>query len=188
MIFNTKTGWGLPARVLHWAMAVLILFMLGLGAYMANFVDDIYQQFELFQLHKSWGFVAFALAVLRILWRLINPAPAMPEGMSRPERVFAKAGHLALYVLIVVMPLSGWLMSSASTLQDTYGIKNMVFGLFELPDPFVPGGEDLEKLFATIHFLSAIAMTGLIVLHAAAALRHQLVQRDGLLRRMIVGK
>lgn len=188
MIFNTKSGWGLPARLLHWAMAILILSMLGLGAYMANFVDDIYQQFELFQLHKSWGFVAFALAVLRILWRAVNPAPDLPEGMSRPERLLAKGGHLALYILVLAMPLSGWLMASASTLQDTYGVKNMVFGVFELPDPFVPGGEDLETLFATIHTASAILLTVLVLIHAAAALRHQFVRGDGLLRRMILGR
>ncbi|MEL6479637.1 MAG: cytochrome b [Pseudomonadota bacterium] len=187
-MFNTIAGWGWPARLLHWASAGVILFMLGLGVYMTNFVDDVYAQFGLFQTHKSWGFVAFTLGVLRIGWRLANPSPALPDGMSALERIGAKAGHLALYVLVIAMPLTGWLTATASPLQDSYGIKNMVFGLFEMPDPIVPGTQALEDLFSTMHLACGIALTALILGHAAVALRHQFVKRDGLLRRMVLGR
>lgn len=162
--------------------------MLGLGTYMSNFVTDIYEQFGLFQLHKSWGFVAFALGVLRILWRVVNPTPALPDTMSGLEILGAKASHFLLYFLVIAMPVSGWLMASASPLQDSYGIKNLVFGLFELPDPFVPGSEALESALSTFHTGSAIALGLLVALHAAAAIRHQFVKRDGLIRRMILGR
>lgn len=184
---NTARVWGWPARLLHWAMAGLILFMLGLGFYTAEIVTDMYEQFGLVQLHKSWGFVAFALGLLRLGWRLVNPAPAMPAHMPAIERFVAHAGHALLYVLMIGLPLSGWLMASASPLQEMYSIKNMVFGLFELPDPFQPGGEDLAAFFGAVHFWCAIALIAVLVGHAGAALKHHFVDRDEVLRRMTSG-
>ncbi len=185
---NTSAGWGLAARLLHWAMAGVILFMFGLGIWMSNFVPDVFEQFGLVQLHKSWGFVVFALALVRVIWRLMNPAPPLPAHMGGLERTFAHAGHLALYVLMFAMPLTGWLMASASELQELYGIRNMVFGLFEMPDPFVPGSKPLEDLFRAAHFWCGVAL-GLTVLgHAAAGLKHHFVNRDNVLTRMITGR
>jgi len=184
---NSVTGWGWLARLFHWAMAVIIIGLLCVGFYMANFVSDIYVQFGLTQDHKSWGFVAFSLALLRVIWRFVNPTPALPDGMSGIERLAAHAGHYGLYACMFVMPLSGWLMSSASTLQDTYGVKNMVFGAFELPDPFIPGSESLEAIFSTIHFGAAILLVAILLGHAGAALKHHFVNRDTVLMRMIRG-
>ena len=191
-IRNTETGWGLPARLLHWAMAVLILFMLGVGFYMGEVLtgedsDTLMQKFYLAQTHKSWGFVAFVLALLRIFWRVMNPTPALPDGMGGAAKALAHGGHLALYVCMIAMPLSGWLMSSATTMQDSYGIKNMVFGLFEMPDPFQPGSEELETIFRKIHFYVGLALALILAGHAAAALKHHFVDRDGVLMRMIRG-
>ncbi|MEM9370706.1 MAG: cytochrome b [Pseudomonadota bacterium] len=186
-LFNRRDGWGWPARLIHWSSGAVILFLLVVGTYMNNFVDDVYEQFALFQTHKSWGVVAFMLGVLRLVWRAINSTPELPNTMNGIERLGAKASHLLLYLLVILMPLSGWLMASASPLQDSYGIKNMVFGIFELPDPFVPGSMELEAIFSTIHTAAAITLSVMILLHAAAAIRHQFVKRDGLIRRMIVG-
>lgn len=186
---NDETAWGWPARLLHWAMAALILFMLGLGVYMTEVVTDLYAQFDLYQTHKSWGFVVFALAVVRVVWRMASPAaPADPAGTPAWERAAARGAHAALYALMFAMPLSGWLTASASELQDLYGIRNMVFGLFELPDPFVPGSEALEATFSAVHAWSAAALAGLLTLHAGAALRHHFVLRDGVLKRMGFGR
>ncbi|MEM7668461.1 MAG: cytochrome b [Pseudomonadota bacterium] len=186
-LFNRSDGWGWPARLIHWSSGAIIIFLLVLGTYMNNFVDDVYEQFGLFQTHKSWGVVAFALGVLRLLWRAVNPTPDLPGGMPWIERAGARIGHILLYVLVILMPVSGWLMASASPLQDSYGIKNLVFEQFEMPDPFVPGSLELEKIFSTIHTGAAITLTIVILIHAAAALRHQFVKRDGLIRRMILG-
>lgn len=187
MIRNTGTAWGVPARLLHWAMAGVILFMLGLGFYTANLVTDTYEQFGLVQIHKSWGFVAFALAVLRVIWRLANPTPALPAGMPKHEKALAHGGHLALYVLMFLLPISGWLMASASPLQELYNIKNMVFGLFELPDPFPTGDEGLQQTLRAVHFYAALGIVAILIGHAGAALKHHFVNRDTVLKRMTVG-
>lgn len=187
-IRNTAEGWGLPARLLHWALAVIILFLLGLGFYTAEIVTDIYEQFALVQIHKSWGFTAFVLALIRIVWRLVNPTPPMPAHMPGWERAVAHLGHYGLYVLMIAMPVSGWLMASASELQDMYGIKNMVFGLFEMPDPFQPGDKALEEIFEAVHFWCGLLLVALVAGHAAAGLKHHFIDRDNVLRRMIRGR
>lgn len=187
-MFNTELTWGVPQRLLHWIMAGLIFFMLGFGFYMAYAVEDPLQQFALVQIHKSWGFVAFALVGLRLIWRAMNRVhPALPDHMSRLEKTCANLGHLGLYALMFIMPISGWLMSSASTLQELFGIRNEVFGLFELPDPFQPGSESLEAVFSTIHFLGAWALIAVVLGHAGAAMWHHFIKHDTILRRMTWG-
>ncbi|MER2510074.1 MAG: cytochrome b [Amaricoccus sp.] len=185
---GTATGWGCVARAFHWGMAGLILFMLGLGVYMANFVPDLLRQFELFQLHKSWGFVVFFLALARLGWRLLDRTPEEPAGMPAWQRVAARASHAALYVLMLAMPLSGWIMVSASPDADILGIRNMVFGLFPMPDPWVPGNAGLETAAGEFHAAAAILLAALLVMHAAAALWHHFGARDAVLRRMVVGR
>ena len=185
---NTATSWGWPARLLHWVMAGLILFQLGLGFRMVRLVDDLYLRFGLYQTHKSWGFVIFTLALARIAWRATHMPPELPGAMGPRGGALARAAHLALSPLIVLPPRSGWLMASASPLQDTWGLKNMVFLWFELPDPFQPGSKGLEDIFKSIHAWAAFALAVILAGHAAAALRHQFVRRDGLLRRMILGR
>ncbi|QIE55400.1 cytochrome b [Pikeienuella piscinae] len=185
---NTATAWGWPARLLHWAIAALIFFMLGLGFYMAELVSDIYEQFALVQLHKSWGFTVFVLVLIRIVWRLMNRTPDAPPHAGAAERTFARLGHYALYALMLALPLSGWLMASASELQEMYGIRNMVFGLFELPDPFQPGDKTLEEWLRAVHFWCALALTIMLIGHAGAALKHHFIDRDNVLTRMISGR
>lgn len=185
---NTATGWGWPARLLHWAMAGLILFQLGLGFWMVRIVTDVYEKFWLYQTHKSWGFVIFSLALARIAWRLANRAPDLPGHMSAGARALAHGAHLALYVLMVVLPVSGWLMASASTLQEEYGLPTMIFTWFALPDPFQPGDKGLEAAFKSVHAWAAFGLAVLLLGHLAAALKHQFGHRDGVLRRMILGR
>ncbi|MEM7522872.1 MAG: cytochrome b [Pseudomonadota bacterium] len=189
---NTETSWGWAARALHWIIGGLMIFMLGLGFYMTEIVTDIFAKFPLIQLHKSWGFVVFVLAGLRLFWRAVNPTPALPASMTGWEKLFAHGGHIALYLLMFALPLSGWLMSSASPLNDVDAypaqIKNMVFGVFEMPDPIQPSNEALLELFKSIHFYCALAMAALLVGHAGAALKHHFVDKDNTLTRMITGR
>jgi cytochrome b561 len=186
-VFNTDTAWGWPARLLHWAMAALILFMLGLGYVMVNMTPDLMERFALTQTHKSWGFVVFALGLVRLLWRGINRRSPEPPGTGFQARA-AKRAHEALYVLMLILPISGWLMASASELQEMYGVKNMVFGLFELPDPFAPGDRRIETAFKLIHLAAAVALATLLVAHVLAALKHHLIDRDRVLTRMVRGE
>lgn len=185
---NSADSWGWPARLLHWLMAALILFQLGLGFSMVRVVADVYAQFTLFQTHKSWGFVIFVLALLRIAWRLGHPAPEALAGTPPLEAALSRGAHLALYALMVALPLSGWLTASASPLQDTYGLRNMVFTWFDLPDPFQPGSEALKNRLAAVHAWAAFGLAVILAGHVAAALRHHFVRRDGVLRRMIIGR
>jgi cytochrome b561 len=184
---DSEAGWGAVSRLLHWSMAALIVFQLGLGLYMTRFVPDLLERFALTQAHKSWGAVVFALAVLRVLWRLANRRrPALPA-MPRWQREAAAASHRLLYVLMLLMPLTGWIGASASPTQDLLQMQNLVFGRLALPDPFVPGIPWVERAAGGLHASAAICLAGLLALHAAAALYHQFVARDGLLGRMILG-
>lgn len=183
---NSSAGWGWPARLLHWSMAALLVFQVIWGEWMTD-IKDVYLQFAAYQTHKSYGFVAFVLVALRLLWRLVNPTPA-ESPQSRPwERKAARLAHVALYVLMFALPLTGWLMASASPLQDAYGIKNMVFGLFEMPDPFVPGSEKLADFFEEAHEICVKLLILVVALHVVGALKHQLIYKDSVLRRMIRG-
>lgn len=186
---NTPESWGLVQRLLHWSVAGIILYQLAVGVWMANVVDDLFARFALTQTHKSWGTVVFALGLLRLAWRWSQPAaPREPVGQKPWERAAAKATHVGFYALMLWMPLSGWLMASASPLQDSYGVRNRVFDWFELPDPFVPGSAGLAETFQALHVAGAILLALLLALHAGAALKHHLVLRDDVLERMSWGR
>jgi cytochrome b561 len=184
---DDAAGWGWPTRLLHWAMAALILFQLGLGLWMTR-VPDLTLRVTLTQTHKSWGSVIFGLAVIRLGWRLANrrrpPLPAMP----RWQAPAAAWSHRLLYVGMLLLPLSGWVMASASPVQDLLGIDNLVFGRWRLPDPWIPGDARIETVAHVVHATAAALFAALVALHVAAALRHQLVLRDGLITRMIRGR
>ncbi len=183
---DTTASWGWVSRLIHWLMAGLILFQLGFGLYMTQWVPDLLQRFTLTQVHKSWGFVVFVLALARVGWRLANRRrPALPSTMPRWQVRAAEASHRLLYLFLFLMPLSGWLLASASPVQDLLQMQNMVFEAFALPDPFVPGSEAVESVFRTIHAGAAVALAAILALHAAAAFRHQFVDRDGLLAGML---
>jgi cytochrome b561 len=168
-------------------MAALILFQLALGFRMTVLVSDLVERFRLTQLHKSWGTVIFALALIRIAWRLAGRRhPGPPPGMPRWQARAAAASHLALYLLMLVMPVSGWVMASAAPTQDLLGIENLVFGRLALPDPWVPGAKSIENAAAAVHLWSAIALAMLLALHVSAAAKH-LLARDEVVPRMTFG-
>ena len=186
---NTGASWGWVARLLHWSMAGLILFQLGLGLYMVELTADLLERFRLTQLHKGWGTVIFALALIRLGWRISHRAhPALPPATPRWQMRAAAASHALLYVLMLLLPLSGWVMASAAPTQDLLGIENMVFGLFALPDPWVPGVQRIEDAAKAVHLAAAILLALVLAVHAAAALKHHLVDRDDVLARMSFGK
>lgn len=184
---NSTASWGWVQRLLHWAMAALILFMIGLGLWMVE-IENVFDAFGWYQLHKSWGFVVFALALVRVIWRWVQPVtPALPRHMPGWERAAAEGGHIALYILLFALPVSGWLMASASPLQDQFGLKNMVFGLFETPDPFIPGDKALEGTLKSVHAALAWALIFVLAGHVAGALKHHFIARDDVLKRMTFG-
>jgi len=184
---DTATSWGWVARLLHWVMAVLIFYQLTLGFRMIQ-VADLAERFRLTQVHKSWGTVIFALAVLRVAWRLSgrrHPGPA--RGTPAWQVRAAAASHLLLYIFMLLMPVSGWIMASASPTQDLLGIENLVFGRFALPDPWVPGVARVERAAAAVHLATAVGLATVLAIHVAAALKH-LVEGDDVVARMTIGR
>lgn len=184
---DDKTRWGIVTRALHWTMAALILFQLGLGVWMVR-RDDVLLRFAWTQTHKSWGAVVFGLALVRIGWRLAYRArPAPPAGMPRWQRRAAQVSHALLYLAMIVLPVSGWVMVSASPTQDLLGIENRVFGRWPLPDPWVPGSALVEARAHAVHVAAAAVLAAVLALHVGAALWHALVRRDRVLAAMIRG-
>jgi len=168
-----------PARWLHWIMAALVLAVIPAGFVMMNMGSGPAQD-RLFDLHRSIGFTILCLAVLRVLVRILNPPPGRPEGMHRHMWLTAEAVHYALYALIFVMPVLGWLASNA------FGSPVSVFGLFTLPN--IVGKDDaLADLFGNWHQRLGYLMTGLLVLHIGAGLFHGVIKRDGVFSRMWPG-
>lgn len=168
------------ARALHWLLALLIVGNFALGVYMHELPFSP-ARLQYYSWHKWAGVVVLTLSALRLLNRLLSPPPALPEAieaaMPRWQRFAHHATHLALYLLFFAVPLTGWAFSSAA------GFPIVLFGALPLPD-FVPVSESLAEVLKELHEISALSMAALVLLHMAGALKHQFVDRDGLMARM----
>lgn len=167
--------------ILHWLMAVLIIGMIALGA----FLEDIPEKYNAYMWHKSFGIIILLLAFARLFWRLGHMPPAYPATMKPYEKLAAKWLHWSFYVLMIAMPLSGWLMVSASQKYPT-----IIFNWFEWPHlPIKPEGADAKNpvsaFFHEAHEVIALNLAiAMIGLHVLAALKHQFLDKDKLLNRM----
>jgi cytochrome b561 len=177
---NTERRYGAMAIALHWFMALLIGLLVALGIYMVRLPDAGFdrEKVTLIIVHKEIGVLVLALVGLRLIWRQLNPLPALERTVPEWQQVTAVFVHLCLYALMVAQPVTGWLMSSAS------GIPVDFLGLLTLPDLVRPQA-DLFAELRDVHDWLGFAMAGIICLHAGAALRHHFVQRDDTLRKMI---
>ncbi len=174
------------AIVLHWLVALGIVINLVLVWTVDYAPDD--RQRAMIDLHKSIGITVFGLALLRILWRYAHRPPALPAGFARWEQVAAKLAHVGLYVLMLGLPLTGWLHDSAWKAAAEHPLE-----LFQVI-PFPRAGwvmatepvarEQLHKLYGSIHELLGTVLYVLLGLHIAGALKHQLIDRYPLLARM----
>lgn len=186
---NTKLRYGSVAMTLHWVIAVLVLVNLCLGLYMADLPRSDENRFMLFQLHKSFGLTVLVLSFARLGWRLVNPIPPAPRGLHPVLRIGARAAHVLLYALIIAIPLPGWAMVSSSSL----GLPTPYFGLFSWPNisflaTMAPAAKAANLgFFKETHELLAFLAIALISLHVLAALYHQFLRRDDVLRRMVPG-
>lgn len=172
--------YALSSRIIHWFMALVILFLLGLGIYMTEFLPkDSPNHLQVYELHKSFGVVALIFIFIRIVNRFIKKAPALPDTMPKIEQILSHLGHLGLYVLMLIVPLSGFLMS------NSFGFPVKFFGT-ELP-VLIGTNFDQGKLFAEAHELGAYALLGLVVVHVAAVIKHRFFDKpeNDVLKRMI---
>ena len=172
-----NTHYTTTAKGLHWLMALMVFGLLALGFYMSDLPLSP-EKLQFYSWHKWAGVTLFALVWLRLLWRLTHRPPAHPWTMSSLQQALAHTGHLVLYVLMIVIPLSGWLMSSAK------GVPTVWFGVLPLPD-LIGRDKELGKQLAELHSALNIGFLVLIGGHAAAALFHHLVHKDDTLRRML---
>ena len=164
------------ARGLHWLMAALIAGLLILGIYMSDLPLSP-DKLQLYAWHKWAGVSVFLLVWLRLAWRLGHPPPPLPATLSRRMQWAAHAGHALLYGLMIAIPLSGWLMSSAK------GVPTVWFGLLTIPDLLARNrelGDLLQQLHKALNLLLMLTLAG----HIAAALWHHFVLKDDTLRRM----
>jgi cytochrome b561 len=172
-----STHYTVTAKSLHWLMALLIFGLLALGFYMSDLLLSP-EKLQFYSWHKWAGVSVFVLVWLRLFWRLTHRPPAFAASLSATQQTLAHLGHLALYLLMVVIPLSGWLMSSAK------GVQTVWFGVLPLPD-LLGRDKALGAQLADLHSALNIGLLVLIGGHAAAALFHHLVRKDDTLRRML---
>lgn len=178
MLMNTRDQYGLIARLLHWFIAALAIGMI-VGGSLLSILPSGGIKAVVVAGHKSIGVIIFLLMIGRIAWRLTNPQPR-DLGNIPVLNYIARLVHIFLYVLLLLQPLVGILMSQA------YGYPVSVFGIFKLP-PLVWQTPSLGNVLREAHGVIAVLLAAFIVIHAAAALKHHFVDRDGTLMRMLKG-
>ena len=165
-----------PAIAAHWLIAALILVAFPLGVYMHDLPLSP-TKLKLYSYHKWIGITVLLLFVPRILWRITHRPPA-PLPMPAWQHRIAEGTHHLLYLLMFLVPLSGWLMSSAKGFQVVY------FGVLPIPD-LIGKSEELGDLLKEVHEALNWGLFGLVGLHVAGALKHHIIDRDSTLRRML---
>jgi cytochrome b561 len=185
---DTKRYTGV-AIALHWLIAIMLVSMVFFGWYMEDLRDALAAggtvtlsevQFA-YNAHKTSGLIILTLSIIRLFWRLTHKTPGMPDGMKSWEKTVAQATHMAFYVLIIGMPIGGMIAASASPFPSLL-FNNPDLVLPKLP---VPQTEEFAELAGSVHGAGGWPILILTALHAAAALKHQFVDKDGLLARML---
>lgn len=173
---DTPYGYGRISKILHWLVALFVIGNLIGGMMMDNLAPEL--RGMIMPVHKSIGAAILILMLFRSGWRLQQGFPKLPTGIPQRERELARLGHLAFYPLLIFMPLSGWLMSSAADRTTSF------FGLFDLPRLIGPDS-GLREFFGTAHSVLAWSLVALVAVHIAAALYHHYIQGHKLIRRML---
>ncbi len=176
---NSVERYNNTAIALHWLIALLIFVAFPMGLYMSDMKLSP-TKLQLISYHKWIGVTVFVLAIIRIIWRATHTPPALPDSISRMQKIGSNIVHGFLYVLLFAVPVSGWLMSSAK------GFKTVWFGVLPLPDLLSKDkalGEVLEGVHQSLNYMLLL----LVVLHVAALIKHRFIDKDEVLNRMLPG-
>jgi cytochrome b561 len=174
---NSPTRYSAVAQGFHWLIAALIVTQFTLG-WVADDLPLGLHKLAVLARHKSFGMTVLMLAVLRLLWRIGHRPPELPAGMSKLERLLARGTHIFFYVLLFVMPLTGWMMSSAKNYSVSW------FGRFTWPDLIGKNEQAFDLLRMTHRSLSWL-LFAVATLHILAALKHHFWNKDDVLTRML---
>ena len=177
---NSSDSYGNVSKILHWAMAIIIIGLMIVGLYMTGLDREDPSRRELYHLHKAFGLMVILLAIIRIGWIFISRPPQLPAGLKVWEVKLAKSAKHFLYLLVLVVPASGYVMSTL------LGYPVDVFGLFEFPMLFDKNKESGE-IFRSVHWIIAYIMIGIVTLHITGALKHRLMDdaKKDVLKRML---
>ena len=174
---NTPERYGAVAQLFHWSIVLLVLAQFALGL-TAHPMPVSLMRLKLLTWHKSIGVTVFVLVLLRLAWRAYSPPPLLPAGMSSLQHGLARFGHGFLYLLLLTMPVVGWISSSASNLTVKW------FFLVTLPDLVRPDPA-LADLAKELHIALSWLLLATVIGHVGAAFWHELVRKDNVLRRML---
>lgn len=178
MLRDTDNGYGLVAVAFHWLVAILVIGLFALGLWMVelSYYDPWYNRAP--DIHRGVGIILVMIMVARVLWRFFNPKPAPLNSHSRFEQISAKAAHHSMYLLIFLVMVSGYLISTAD------GRSIDVFGWFSVP-ALLSGWDNQADIAGAVHEYSAWALVILAGVHALAGLKHHVIDRDNTLLRML---
>jgi cytochrome b561 len=178
MLTDSRERYGLVSRVLHWTVAVLIIGLLWLGWYTVD-VGYYGRWYNIaLEWHKGLGMLALAVGGLKVCWAMGSRAPQPLPSVAAWERLGTRAMHVTLFALMVAVPATGYAISTSA------GDGIAIFGWFEVP-AVLPGSEALRDVAIELHYYLAYFTATLVLLHVLAALKHEFVDRDGTLRRML---
>ncbi|MGB3900139.1 MAG: cytochrome b [Mesorhizobium sp.] len=181
MLRNSRASYGTVAIALHWAIALLFFGQIALGYLMQAAADRPRLQFNLFQWHKSFGFLVLGLALARLAWSFAGTRPQPVPSRPRWEAVAARAVHFLLLALTIAVPLAGWAIASTSPLK----IPSYAFDLVVVPDLPLARSDAMEAFWSQAHALLAYGAGLLALAHAGAALHHHAARKDATLTRML---
>lgn len=181
MLRNTHRSYGAVSRALHWAIALAFVAQIPLGFLTQASADDPALQFELYQWHKSMGFLVLSLAAIRALWSFVNPRPSDAAGPSRAGAMLARVAHAALLLLTLAVPMTGWAIASTSPLQ----IPSFAFDLVLVPNLPMAVSDAAEAFWSSVHVWLAYGAGALVAIHASAAIFHMARPRAGSLHGML---
>lgn len=178
MLKNSAERYGIVSRLLHWSIALLIFGLVALGWYMVDLTYYDRWYYTSLSAHKALGILVLELAILKILWSLYSRPPEFAPTLKPWERISARIMHGVLYLMMILIPVTGYIISTSA------GDPVSFFGWYQVPALF-PKNEGMRDLAIELHYYLAYGTAVLAALHGLAALKHHFIDRDGTLRKMI---